>query len=70
VPSASQESAARWPLSSADGRAREREEREREKELGSIQISSHFSIETQKTSNTKVVENLKIYNFCFIQKFV
>ena len=32
--------------------------------------NSKFSIETRKTLNTKVVQNVEIYNFCFGQKFI
>jgi hypothetical protein len=56
--------------SKGQNRGGERREREGEKGRDSNYIFLEFGTETWKTLNTKVIGNLKIYNFCFSQKFI
>ena len=55
--------------SARPGRNRGGERRERELIDSNSNFCSNISFKTWKTLNTKVVENLKIYNFYFMKKF-
>jgi len=52
------------------GGKREKERERRELIDSKIKFFSRIPFETKKTLNTKVVENLKTYNFYFRKKFI
>ena len=53
-----------------EGRGKKRERERRELIDSKIKFFSRIPFETKKTLNTKVVENLKTYNFYFRKKFI